>query len=142
VLVGLGLAACSLAQTPTPWSQLRRLADDTPTPAFHRSSASRFIATRTSGGEQVAILNPAGHRIAYDLGLTNVSPYASTESIVTPRQLADTVGALRAAHGTKVFVWLGDTGNEVLQALAAHGFAVARFDRPSLTAELVDRTGG
>jgi hypothetical protein len=141
VLVGMGLAACSIAQTPTPWSQLDRLANDTPEPAFRDNAMTRFIDRRTHPGEPVAILNPGGHRMAYDLGLENVSPYASSESIATPHQLAVTVEALRAAGGRRLFVWLARTGQEMTDALLAAGFVVGAQDARSQTAELIDRSG-
>jgi hypothetical protein len=141
VLAGFGLAVCSLAQTPTPWSQVSRLRDATVVPAFSHNPAERFIAARTTRGEHVAILNPAGHRYAYEAGVVNVSPYASSESIVTAHQMAATVAALRAAHGRKLFLWLGDSGNDQITALQQDGFGIARIDRASNTAELIDRFG-
>src|SRR5205807_6697881 len=66
VLFGFALMTCSLAQTPTPWSQLHRIAHTTPTPVFKQPEAKRFIAADTHRGEHVLILIPLGHRIAYD----------------------------------------------------------------------------
>jgi hypothetical protein len=138
VLLGLGLAVCSLAQTPTPWAQLQRLTDDTPVPALRDNAETHFIARNTAPGESVVLLTPAGHRTAYDLGLVDVSPYATSE-LVTRGQLADTIAALRAAHGRRMFVALGNTGNDVLHALTAAGFVAAQVDRHSATAELIDQ---
>jgi len=140
VLLGLGLAVCSLAQTPAPWSQLRRLTDDTAVPALRDNAETHFIARNTSRGEPVVLLTPAGHRTAYDLGLVNVSPYATSE-LVTRGQLADTIAALRTAHGRRLFVTLENTGNDVLHALRAAGFVATQLDRHSPTAELIEQAG-
>ncbi|MGN6190409.1 MAG: hypothetical protein ACTHOE_16080 [Conexibacter sp.] len=139
VLFALGLAVCSIAQTPTPWSQLKRLGDDTPVPAFRANALTRFLAHETHRGEHVAIYNLAGHRMAYDLGIQNVLPYASTESIVTRHQIAETVRALRAAGGRKIFLPIGDTSPEVPAMLQDDGFAIAHVDRASDTALLISR---
>jgi hypothetical protein len=141
VLLGLGLAVCSIAQTPTPWSQIARLGHATPVPEFRHTAADRFIRAHTRHGEHVVILNPTGHRIAADLGLVNVSPYASSESIVTLHQMETTVRALRAAHGRKLFLALGDSGEDQIVALRQAGFAIVAQDPASHTVELVDRQG-
>ncbi len=141
VLFAMGLAACSIAQTPTPWSQLERIGNDTPVPAFRDNRMTDFIAQNTTDGEHVAILSPAGHRVAYDLGLTNVSPYASIESIVTRHQMADTLAALRAARGTKVFLWEGDTWAGVAEALVAARYAVQQRDPATKMTLLVADAG-
>jgi hypothetical protein len=140
VLAGLGLAVCSLAQTPTPWSQVRRLGNDTAAQALRDNAETHFVARNTAPGERVVLLTPAGHRTAYDLGLVDVSPYATSE-LVTRGQLNDTIAALRAAHGTRIFVGLGNTGDDVLHALTAAGFVPAQVDRRSATAELIDQAG-
>jgi hypothetical protein len=140
VLFAMGIAACSIAQTPTPWSQLDRIGNDTSVPAFRDNTRTRFIAQHTKPGESVAILTPAGHRIAYDLRLVNVSPYASIESIVTRHQLMATLATLRAAGGRKVFVWDNDTKLSVADALLAAGFTARGAEPTSGTTLLVART--
>jgi hypothetical protein len=142
VLIGFGLAVCSIAQTPTPWSQVRRLGDATPTPAFQHNAAERFIARETRRGEQVMILNPLGHRIAYDLGLVNLSPYTSVEIMVSRTQLRDAVAVLRAAHASRLFVPLDEVAHPFFDTLQAEGFAVTHLDHASATVELVDTTAG
>jgi len=139
VLVGFGLAVASLAQTPAPWSQLERLADDTPTAVFRDNAYTHFLAAHTRRGERVAILNAGGHRYAYDLGLDNVSPYASSLAIVTVHQLRTTVDALRAAGGRKLFVALPATDPAAIAYLQRHGFAVARVEQTTQELELIDR---
>jgi hypothetical protein len=92
VLFGFGVAACSLAQTPTPWSQVERLQaafapseegiepdplvppDDASTRTFVTSLADgrdRFVV---KPGAPVAILLTTGHRVADAYGVSNVSP--------------------------------------------------------------------
>jgi hypothetical protein len=142
VFVGLGLAVCSIAQTPAPWSQLNRLGTTTAEPAFWHNASERFIGAHTRRGEHVVILNPAGHRYAHDVGVVNVSPYASSESIVTVHQLATTVRALRAARGRKLFFSLGDTGRDQMGFLQQDGFAFTHVDKASNTVEAIDRSGG
>jgi hypothetical protein len=139
VVLGLGLAVCSIAQTPTPWTQLHRLGEATREPVFRDNASTRFIAARTHRGERVALLTPAGHRTAHDLGLVNVSPYSSSESIVTRHQLADTVADLRAAGGTRVFLLPPRTATPLIEALLHEGFRATELDPASQTAELVDR---
>jgi hypothetical protein len=137
VLAAFGLGVCSIAQTPTPWGQIRRLGDATKTPAFVHNAMEQFIARETRRGESVVILNPLGHRIAYDLGLVNVSPYSSVEAVNTPPQLEATLDALRAAHGSRVFVWVPDSPQEIVTAIEALGFANVRADQGSGTLEFV-----
>ena len=125
VLFGFGLLVCSLAQTPTPWSQLQRIGNDAPTAVFKQRDATAFVAQHTRPHEPVAILIPLGHRIAYDTDRVNVSPYASTESMPTRQQLDRTIAALRHAGGDKLFVSTYFTVGEMLTALQQAGFAVA-----------------
>jgi hypothetical protein len=139
VLFAMGIAACSIAQTPTPWSQLDRIGNDTSVPAFRDNAMTRFIAQHTQPGEPVVILAPAGHRIAYDLRLVNVSPYASIESIVTRHQLMATLATLRAAGGRKVFVWDNDTKISVADALLTAGFTAQGSEPMSGATLLVAR---
>jgi hypothetical protein len=142
VLFGFGLAICSIAQTPTPWGQLHRLQRATSFPAYRDNPLEQFVAARTHRGEHVAILDRGGHRLAYDVGLVNVSPYSSSEAIVTDHQLATTVRALRAAHGSKVFLSIADTELGLTRRLLLDGFRVSGHGEPtSQTIELVDRRG-
>jgi hypothetical protein len=143
VLFGFALLACSIAQTPTPWSQIRRIDDTTPFPVFEQPEAKRFVAADTHRGEHVLVLIPLGHRIAYDLHLVNVSPYTSIESMPTHRQLRTTIDALRAAHGSKLFLSERFTFEEELEWLLHAGFAIKRQradERLGALLELVDRS--
>ena len=98
VLFGFGLTCASLAQIPTPWSQVARLRDVTPVPLSSAPPSERFVAARTRPGEQVAIIAPLGHRIAYDLHLKNVSPYSGLEAMPTHAQFETALAAVRDAH--------------------------------------------
>jgi hypothetical protein len=138
VLAGFGIAVCSLAQLPTPWSQIERLGRTTASPALRQLPARRFVAADTRAGERVAILIPRGHLIAYDLGIANVAPYVSLLSMPAREQLQETVDALRAAHGRKLFLFLGQTLPVQLQALERAGFRRVRSGGGF--AELVDET--
>jgi hypothetical protein len=139
VLLAFGLAACSLAQTPAPWTQLRRLARSSPQPAFAHTPAERFVDAATDPGERVLILAPLGHRIAYDLGLVNVSPWSNVEAMPLERQLDEAVAALRAAGGRKLFLPLQQTAPEQLRALEREGFDMSgRGSEQENMLELVD----
>jgi hypothetical protein len=140
VLVAFGLAVCSIAQTPTPWGQIRRLGHRTATPLLVRNDPQRFVASTTRRGERVALVVPLGHRIAAELGLSNVSPYASMGSITTAGQLDETIAALRRAHGRKLFVSGDEVWPEALAALPADGFVLQRQEeRLNGLMEWVDR---
>jgi hypothetical protein len=128
VLVGLALAVCSLAQTPTPWSQLDRIRTaGPPNSPIQRFDARRFVAeARAAPGERVLILIPIGHRIAYELGLVNVAPYVSMISMPAVEQLDEALAALRREGGRRVFAYLGQVTPEQQQAIEAAGFARVR----------------
>lgn len=124
VLFGFGLAVCSVAQTPTPWAQLRRLNTRTAQPLYADTPTERFIAERTRPGQRVAILTPLGHRIAYDLGLDDVAPYASIESMPLLAQLDETLGTMRAEGVRTLFLPIAETDPEQIAALEQIGFQV------------------
>ncbi len=129
LLAGCALAVCSLAQTPAPWSQLARIGRSAPTPLLKALVTREFIAhSDVSPGERVLILAPMGHRVAYELGLVNVAPYVSIISMPAEEQMAESLEALRAAGGTRVFASLGQTLPVQLQAIEAVGFRVVRRD--------------
>jgi hypothetical protein len=119
---GVGLAVCSLAQTPAPWTQIDRLGHTTPTPVLRPRDQERALAARTRPGEHVAILAPVGHRIADDVGIDDVTPFSDVRQMVTREQLADTIAALRAAGGTQVVVAEWVVPPDMRAALGAAGF--------------------
>jgi hypothetical protein len=127
-LFGFGVAACSLAQTPTPWSQIDRLvrADE---PMLRAPRGQAFVAAHVRRGERVAILQQLGHRIAENVGVTNVSPYTTSFATPAVSQLLDVVRALRAEGGRKVFVPTTPSAiPDVRPALAAAGFGRVAAD--------------
>jgi hypothetical protein len=141
VLFGLGLVVCSLPQVPAPWSQVDRIADRTPTPVFKQLEAEQLVRDTTRRGQKVLILTTLSHRIAYDLGLKNVSPYSSIESIATARQLQRTVAVARREGVRAAYLSLRFTRPEELQLLQQLGYAPGRHDRTRAFVEMVDRGG-
>ena len=133
VLLGMAVCACSLAQTPLPWTQLDRLAQDTPTApliegeaplpdydgAFLPDASTRGFFTPEDGAP-VAILLTTGHQIAHAFGLVNVSRYTGMYSMVDRDRLRRVVADLRAAGGSTVF--LPETYEEVYATLERWGF--------------------
>ena len=102
-LFGFGLLVCSLAQTPSPVAQGRRIASDA-RPFFRHPPAESFVAAHSRPGERIVVIASLGHRTAFNLGVDDVTPYTGSESIQTEEQLDDTLESLRAAGGYKVFV--------------------------------------
>jgi hypothetical protein len=131
-----GLTVCSLAQTPTPWSQLERLSRSA-AQVLHPLAQERAIAAQTEPGEPVAILAPVGHRIADDIGIVDVTPYSDTRMIAA-EQLDATIRALRAAGGTKVILQDGSIPPEAAAQLAAAGFRATQAAPEAALQTLVD----
>jgi hypothetical protein len=112
VLFGFALAACSIAQMPTPWSQARRIAGHLepdaapsfPAGAFRQAEVTRLVARRTRKGERVVILSPVGHRVAREAGVVNVSPYTGLGQMPTRDQLEETLTILADEGGRKLFL--------------------------------------
>jgi hypothetical protein len=123
------VVACSLAQTPTPWSQLERLRDTTPV-TFHEPGGQEFIARYTHPREHVAILQSLGHRIAENLGVDDVTPYTGEFSMPAVEQLEDTIRILREEGGRKLFLVVpgGPEAPDMRPALEAAGFALTAED--------------
>ncbi|MFL5818524.1 MAG: hypothetical protein ACJ76L_13105 [Conexibacter sp.] len=127
-LLAFCVTACSLAQTPTPWSQVDRLRA-TGEPILRRPAGQALVAANVRRGEHVAILLGLGHRIAENLGVTNVSPYTTAFAMPAVTQLDDVVRALRAEGGDKVFLPTTPSAmNDVRPALEADGFARVAAD--------------
>ncbi|HET6449079.1 MAG TPA: hypothetical protein VFG31_08215, partial [Conexibacter sp.] len=126
VLAGFGVLACSLAQTPTPWSQIDRIQQTTPVARRVDNAVMTVIDHATHRGEPVALVVPLGHRIAVALGLDNITPYANGGSMMTAQQWTETVAALRRAHGTRILTDQRTTFRETAALLAAAGFHAAR----------------
>lgn len=123
-LLGLGVLVCSLAQVPRPWSELERVR--TAGPAFEFQvgeggrTTQRFVAAHTAGGEAVVLMMPLSHRVAYLVGVDDVTPYTSP-SIFTVEQLDRTLERLREAGGSKVFI-APDMVDDIPLQLSREGF--------------------
>jgi hypothetical protein len=122
VFFGMGLAACSLAQTPAPWAQIERL-QKRAAPLFYTSSRLKQILVHYGGGRPEAIMNVLGHRVAYEAGVVNVSPYIGALLIVTTQQVSNTLHALRAAGGHLLVLPLANTYPHFYLAVCEAGFS-------------------
>jgi hypothetical protein len=133
VLAGFGVMVCSLAQTPTPWSQLERLQRTTPRQAL---AADRGAFDRlTHPGEPVALLLEQGHRIAAELGIDDVTPYAFIDSMLTRGQWEEMLGAFRAAHARRLILPRRHLFQEQVEWLQAAGFRLVHEDRRMIVLE-------
>lgn len=129
LLAGFAIAVCSLAQTPTPWSQLERIGDEADVALLQAPEARAFVAASTAApGEHVVIMVPMGHRVAYDLGLVNVAPYVSLVSMPAVRQLDETIDALRESGGRRLFLARYQALPEVERTIRRDGFKLVRAD--------------
>jgi len=126
VLAGFGVMVCSLAQTPTPWSQLDRITTATPAARHAYPAVKAVVAQMTRRGEPVALLLPLGHRIAVELGLDDVTPYANAGSMMTREQWGEAIAALRRAGGVRVITARRLLFPECAAFLAAEGFRPGR----------------
>ncbi len=140
LLLAFGLTVCSVAQTPTPWSQVARLRDTSSARPLSVAPTARAIGAVTHRGEPVAILGPLGHQIAYELRIDNVSPYVSIESMPLRSQLAEAIAALRAAGGSKLFLPVAQSQPEQVAAVQQAGFRLVRTEPEANVTELVDAT--
>ncbi len=133
VLVGFGLAVCSLAQLPLPGPQLARLRNDS-APIYEQQAAKEALTGRVTLGEKVAIVLPLGHRIAYDLGVVNVAPYSGPAAMPKRAQVGTTIAAMRREGARSAFI---DAGNhpELVAAFQRAGFTVRGNRNP---VELID----
>jgi hypothetical protein len=141
VLVGFGIAVCSVVQIPAPWSQLDRIQAGfvpqpesrfphplaPPTDARSREfvssladGPSRFVVRR---GAPVAVLITTGHRVADAYGIVDVSPYTGVDSIHTVQQVDALLAALRSAGGNTIIVpTRADPG--IIEEFGKRGFAL------------------
>ena len=118
-LVAFGLLVCSLAQTPAPWQQLQRISSQGP-PSFAQPVGESFVRQHVRPGERVVIMALLGHRIAQNLHVEDVEPYSGAKSLFTLEQFEDSLAALRAAGGTKLFVELPNIYGDVEALLEPH----------------------
>jgi hypothetical protein len=122
IFFGMALAACSLAQTPAPWSQIERLQKKA-APLFYTSSRLKQILVHYGDGKPEAIMSVLGHRVAYEAGVVNVSPYIGALLIVTTQQVSNTLHALRAAGGRLLVLPLANTYPNFYLAVCKAGFS-------------------
>lgn len=123
VLAGFGVAICSLAETPTPWSQAQRLGRTTAQADYKFPDAAAFVAERVGRGQRTILLFSLGHRVAYDIGVRNVSPYPYLEAIVTRRQFQTVLDVARREHVHDIFAGDQKLARAHRAALAAAGFS-------------------
>lgn len=122
VLLGFGVAACSLAQLPLPWQQVDRMARTAPQEPFRMPQLTEVVAAETEPGERVVVFTPVGHRVADAAGVVNVNLYTGLGQMPSREQLDEVLALLLDEGGTKVFVGeplLFDADVE----LGARGFA-------------------
>jgi hypothetical protein len=133
VLFGFGLAVCSLPQIPAPWREADRLGRPG-SPVYRQDELEAAVKRAVRPGEKVALILPLGHRIAYDLGITNVAPYSGPAAMPTKRQLQVTIDAMRREGARSAFVD-AEAHPELVAALQRARFAVRGNANP---VELVD----
>lgn len=138
VLFAVGLVLCSLPQTPAPWTQVARIRDRTPQPVFRQLEAQRLVAATARRGEKVGILTALSHRVAYDTGVVNVSPFSSIESIATHEQLREAIAVFRREGVHKLYMSVRFTRPEEWAELQRAGWAIDRFDPTRLYALMLD----
>ncbi|HET6447991.1 MAG TPA: hypothetical protein VFG31_02690 [Conexibacter sp.] len=138
VVLGCAVAICTLVQIPSPWGQVARLqrAGD---PLYKQRPLMAFVDRMTAPGEAVAILMPLGHRLAYDLRIRNVAPYALPQAMPAKRQLTITMEAIRRAHVRTVVVAAEGVGANFLPTLKQAGFAMRAQEGPAVAMMLDGR---
>jgi hypothetical protein len=132
VLIGFGLAVCSIAQTPTPWSQVTRL-QHTTKPAVKPLAAEQFVRAHTHPGEHVMIAVPLGHWIAYDVGIVDDFPYTNTSVIPTKEQWMFVLHRAQREHIRSLFLPATPIVNElsgVVRDLRADGYQLGAVGSP------------
>jgi hypothetical protein len=125
VFLGMGVAACSLAQTPAPWTQIERL-QRTAAPVDVASPALKRILVGYGGGRPEAIMNILGHRTAYESGVVDVSPYVGILTAFTVQQVNAVLGALRDAGGRLLVLPTANAFPSVYHAACNAGFSFIR----------------
>jgi hypothetical protein len=122
VLAGLGAMACSLAQIPTPWSQVERIRDSQPHDVRVVTALEKAIREKTRPGEPVAVLVRPGHQVSEQIGILDVTPYANIDSMMTEQQWAEMIAALQHAHGRQLFVQKETLFQEHIDWLEQRGY--------------------
>ena len=122
VFAGVGAMACSLAQIPTPWSQIERIGRSQPHDVRVVTALGAAIKLQTRPGEPVAVLVRPGHQISEQIGIRDVTPYANIDSMMTEQQWGEMIRALERAGGNKLFVQQETLFDEHVRWLAARGY--------------------
>ena len=122
VFAGIGVMVCSLAQIPTPWSQIERIRRSQPHDVRVVTAIAEAIREKTRRGEPVAVLVRPGHQISEEIGIRDITPYANIDSMMTEQQWGETIRALQRAGGTKLFVQQETLFEEHVDWLAARGY--------------------
>ena len=122
VLAGMGVLVCSLAQVPTPWSQIDRLQRSQPRAVRVTTAFDDAMKLLTRPGEPVAMLMKSGHQIAQTVGIADVNPYANIDSMLTREQWGETIDALQRAHGRRIFATGETLFEEQSSWLARRGY--------------------
>jgi hypothetical protein len=126
VLVAFAVGVCSLAQTPMPWTQIQRVRNAPPVDRRYETAVVDTVRKLTHRGETVALFMKQGHRIADQLGLVDVTPYANIESMMTHRQWEETIVALRRAHGREIILVRETLFDEEILYVERSGFKPTR----------------
>jgi hypothetical protein len=137
VLAGVGVMACSLAQTPTPRSQIDRLRASQPHDVRILTALEDTINDLTSPGEPVAMLVRPGHLMAERIGIVDVNPYANVDSMMTSEQWSTMIAALQRAHGRKLFVQGETLFQEHIDWLERRGYRPYRESRQLALIEFI-----
>ncbi|HEV7773378.1 MAG TPA: hypothetical protein VGO48_08860 [Conexibacter sp.] len=122
VLAGLGAMACSLAQIPTPWSQIDRIRHSQPHDVRVVTALEEAIREQTRPGEPVAVLVRPGHQMSEEIGIRDITPYANIDSMMTEQQWQETIAALEHAHGRQLFVQRETLFQEHFEWLEQRGY--------------------
>lgn len=126
VLIGFGLAVCSIAQTPAPWSQISRL-QHTTARGVKPLAAERLVRARTHPGEHVMIAVPLGHWIAYDVGIVDDFPYTNINVIPTEEQWRVVLDRAHRERIRSLFLpamFISSELSGVVSALRADGYRI------------------
>lgn len=92
VLFAFALSICAIGRVRSPEPHIAQIVHSGH--STYRTLAEPFVARYTDRGEKVAIMMAESYRIAYDLGLENISPYESENAVVTRRQMQTLLAAI------------------------------------------------
>ena len=124
VLFGFALAGCSLFQLPRPWAEVERLRQTT-VATYQQAAAVQLVAQTTRPGQKVVILTSLGHRVAFDAGVVDVSPYSGIESMPTIEQMDRTLDVARREGAFQIYLDRTLLPPGVREALEARGWTPA-----------------